>query len=140
MLKTPTWFDLPKACLGAVISAAIVAWINIEHGYLLASTAALKQAFFAFFAVGLTLQLCQWLALRPVAPVLAALMAVLIPLLITAATLYSLHSLRGTPEPFYSSMTGTLLGLCGFIMVTWRSLAAPAPAPAVEDHAPTAAQ
>jgi hypothetical protein len=137
--KSPAWFDLPKACLGALVSATIVAWINVEHGYLPASTAALKQAFFAFFAVGLILRLCQWLASRPVAPALAVLMALLIPLLITTSALYGLHSFKGTPEPFYSTLTGALLGLSGFVLVTWRTLSAGGASPLPADRAPKAA-
>lgn len=124
MMKSPDWFDFPMACLGALVSGAIVAWINLEHGHLPALTASLKQALYAFFATGLILQFCRWLALRPVVPILAVTMAVAIPLLITVSLLLVVHSLKGTPEPFYSVIPGTLLSLTGLLLVTWRTASA----------------
>jgi hypothetical protein len=128
MPKSPAWFDLPMACLGAVVSGVIVAWINSEHGFLPALTAATKQAFYAFFATGLILQFYRWLALRPVAPLLAISMAVLIPLFLTMGLLYGMHSMKGTPEPLYSTIPGTLLSLMGLLLITWRTVRANTPA------------
>lgn len=120
-MKIPPWFDLPMACLGAVVSGVLVAWVNIDHGALAALTAATKQAFYAFFATGLILRFAQWLALRPVARWLALGVAVLLPLLLTMVLLYAVHSLKGTAEPFYSTLPGTGLSLLGLLLVTWRT-------------------
>jgi hypothetical protein len=123
------------ACLGAVVSASIVAWINIDHGYALALTAALKQAFYAFFATGLILQFCRWLAARPVLPLVAASTAVVIPLLITMSLLFVVHSLKGTPEPFYSIIPGTVLSLIGLTLITYKTVSAAASTTAPTDPA-----
>jgi hypothetical protein len=124
MIRYPSWFDFPMACLGALVSGAIVAWVNSEHGFLPALTAALKQALYAFFATGLILQFSRWLATRPVQRFLALAMAVVIPLLITISLLLVVHSLKGTPEPFYSVIPGTILSLMGLLLVTWQSVRA----------------
>jgi hypothetical protein len=130
MLKSPPWFDLPMACLGALVSGSLVGWINIDYGFLPALTAALKQAAYAFVATGLIIQLCRWLNRRPVSRVLATGMAIILPLLLTMGLLYLLHSLKGTPEPLPSIIPGTVLTLIGLILVSWRTATAgPATSP-----------
>lgn len=127
MLKSPSWFDFPMACLGALVSGVLVAWINIEHGYTAALTASLKQALYAFVATGLILQFCRWLASRPIVPFVAMTMAVVLPLLITMSLLYGVHSLKGTAEPLYSIIPGTVLSLLGLLLVSWRTVHAADP-------------
>jgi len=124
MLRSPPWFDLPMACLGAVVSASLVGWINSDYGFLPALTAALKQAAYAFVATGLIIQLCRWLNRRPVSRVLAIGMAIMLPLLLTMVLLYLLHSLKGTPEPLPSIIPGTVLTLIGLVLVSWRTATA----------------
>ncbi len=121
MLRSPPWFDLPMACLGALVSGSLVGWINIDYGFLPALTAALKQAAYAFVATGLIIQLCRWLNRRPVSRVLATGMAIILPLLLTMVLLYLLHSLKGTPEPLPSIIPGTVLTLIGLVLVSWRT-------------------
>lgn len=121
MLKSSPWFDLPMACLGAVVSGSLVGWINIDHGLLPALIAALKQASYAFVATGLIVQLCRWLNRRPVPRVQAVGMAITLPLLLTMTMLYLLHSLKGTPEPVTSIIPGTVLTLIGLVLVSWQS-------------------
>jgi len=125
MLRSLPWFDLPMACLGAVVSGVLVGWINFEHGFLPAMTAALKQASYAFIATGLIIQLCRWLNRRPVARILAIGMAICLPLLITMVLLYLLHSMKGTAEPLYSIIPGSVLTLIGLVLVSWRSAIKP---------------
>jgi hypothetical protein len=127
MLRSLPWFDLPMACLGALVSGSLVGWINFEHGILPALTAALKQAGYAFVATGLIIQFCRWLNRRQVSRLLAIGMAIILPLLLTMALLYVLHSLKGTPEPLPSIIPGTVLTLIGLLLVSWRTwTAAPA--------------
>jgi hypothetical protein len=121
MFRSLAWFDLPMACLGAVVSGSWVGWINIDHGFAAALTAGLKQAAYAFVATGLIIQLCKWLNRRPVSRVLATGMAILLPLLLTMALLYLVHSLKGTPEPLPSIVPGTVLTLIGLVLVSWRT-------------------
>ena len=125
MLRSLPWFDLPMACLGAVVSGFLVGWINFDYGFLPAITAALKQASYAFIATGLIIQLCRWLNRRPVSRVLAIGMAMSLPLLLTMVLLYLLHSLKGTPDPLFSIIPGTVLTLIGLVLVSWRSATEP---------------
>ena len=127
------------ACLGALVSGVMVAAVNIDHGGIAALTAALKQALYAFFATGLILRFSQWLALLPIARLLALSMAVMIPLLITMALLYAVHSLKGTPEPLYSIIPGTGLSLLGLLLITWRTVHAASVPPAGPGPAPESA-
>ena len=136
MMKVPPWFDLPMACLGALVSAVLVATINIDHGGLAAFTAALKQAFYAFFATGLILRFSQRLALRPVVRWFALTSAVVLPLLITFILLLVVHSLKGTAEPLYSTVPGTGLSLLGLLLVTWRTARATSGSGGRADPAP----
>ena len=121
-LTSPPWFDLPMACLGAVVSGAFVAWINFDYGLVPAATATLKQCLYAFVATGLILQFSRWLALRPVPRPMAAAVAIGVPLTVTASLLYAVHSMKGTPEPLLSTIPGSLLSLMGLVLVTWRTL------------------
>jgi hypothetical protein len=121
-MKTPSWFDLPMAVLGALVSGGIVAVINFDYGYLPALTASLKQALYAFVATGLIAEFCRWLALRPIQPVLAAVLAVVIPLAITMTLLFVVHSMKGTPRPVISTIPGAVLSLIGLLLITWQTL------------------
>ena len=31
-MRSPPWFDLPMACLAALVSGTLVAWVNSEYG------------------------------------------------------------------------------------------------------------
>lgn len=108
------------ACLGAFVSGTLVGWINLDHGGLLAVTAALKQAAYAFVATGFIVQLCRWLHRRPLPPGMARMLALTLPLLLTMLLLYLLHSLKGTPEPLASIVPGSVLTLLGLILVSWQ--------------------
>ena len=140
MINVPSWFDLPMACLGALVSAVLVAAVNIDHGILAALTAALKQAIYAFLATGLILRFSQRLALRPVARWFALTSAVVLPLLITFILLLAVHSLKGTAEPLYSTVPGTGLSLLGLLLVTWRSARTPSGSGGYPDPAPKPVQ
>lgn len=119
-MKSPGWFDLHMACLGALVSGTLVGWINSDHGAMPALTAAVKQGSYAFVATGLIMQWCRWLHRRPVHRVLAIGLALTLPLLATISLLYLLHSLKGTPEPLLSVIPGSSLTLLGLILVSWQ--------------------
>lgn len=119
-MKSPAWFHLPTACIGAIVAGTWVGWINVSHGLVPALSAGGKQAAYTFAATGLIVRLCQWLAQRPIAPVLAMAMALVLPLLITVLMLYILHSMKGTAEPLQSIVPGTVLTLVGLLIICWR--------------------
>jgi len=112
------WFDLKSAIFGAIIMGVIVGLINSGHGLLPALTAAAKQAGYTFFVAGLIMQHCRWLAARKLAPAQAIALATLLPTIITVALVYTLHSFKGTPEPFWSTVPVAILGLVSFFLMS----------------------
>lgn len=122
-MKSPVaWFDLSAACLGAVIMGTLVGLVNSGHGWLPAGIAALKQGTYTFFVAGLVVQLCKWLASRPLAPALAMAIGVLVPTVLTVAMVYTLHSAKGTPEPIYSTVPVVVMSLISFFYFSYRTV------------------
>ena len=121
-------FDLKTAILGALLMATLVGLVNSGYGMAPALTAAAKQAAYTFFVAGFIMQWCRWLALRNLAPVHAVTLATLLPTLITVVLVYNLHSFKGTPEPFWSTVPVVVLCLVSFFLVS-RQLAGAPPTP-----------
>ena len=122
MKTSPPWFDLPIACLGALVMGGLVGWVNAEHGLEAAGTAALKQGVYTFFVAGLVVQLCRWLAARDVPLAMAISLAVTVPTMLTVMLVYTLHSAKGTPEPLNSTVPVVVMSLISFSFFTWRTL------------------
>jgi hypothetical protein len=119
------WFDLKSAILGALVMATAVGLVNSGYGMAPALTAAAKQAAYTFFVAGFILQWCRWLALRNLAPVYAVILATLLPTLITVLMVYTLHSYKGTPEPFWSTVPVVVLCLVSFFLVSRQLVSVP---------------
>lgn len=96
-------------------------FINVSHGPLLATTAALKQSVYTFFMGGLILQFCAYLARRPWPGGLAFVAAVVLPSVITIGATFGLHNLRGTPLPLPSTLPVAILSPPSFIAWAWRA-------------------
>jgi hypothetical protein len=97
--------DFGMAWKGALFLGLVVFGVNaVEHGALAALPAALKQATYTYFVAGFITRLAENLAvkLEPAAFALAA--AVLVPSSIALSLTFALHSMRGTPEPLYSTL------------------------------------
>lgn len=90
--------------------AALVFWINANHGYGPASIAAAKQAAYTFLMAGTNLKLAENLAIRIKPLFWSYLLAILTPSIITGLATYLVHSLKGTPEPFASTVPTLILG------------------------------
>lgn len=116
------YFDLPNACLGALVMGGLVGYINGEHGLGPASIAGLKQGAYTFFVAGFVVQFCKWLAARPIAPVAAVMLGVLVPTFMTATMVYTVHSLRGTPEPVNSTILVVVMSLISFFYFSLRTV------------------
>lgn len=122
-MKTPVpWFDLPTACFGALVMGSLVGWVNAGHGLQPALTAAFKQGVYTFFVAGLVVQWCRWLAARRVPVAAAVSMAVMLPTIVTVVLVFTLHSVKGTPEPVDSTIPVVLMSLISFSFFSWRTL------------------
>ena len=109
--------NMKMALFGAVIMGTIVFFINIDHGYYAASIAALKQAAYTFFLGGALLRILEALAMAIKNPILALFTAVIITTLITVSLVFYVHTLRGTPKPFESTLPTIYLAPFGFFIV-----------------------
>jgi len=107
--------DVRAGLVGATLMATLVAWINLEHGALGASTAAAKQWVYTFFMGAWIVQLCAWIARRAGAAALVVGLAVLLPTLVTIGATFAVHSARGTPRPVASTLPVALISPPSFL-------------------------
>ena len=114
-------FDVRSGLWAALIISSLVWLVNIEHGVLGATTAALKQAFYTFAFGGLSRQLCTRLAQRPGERAAVLAVAIGVPSLITIAAVFVLHNLRGTPEPLLSTLPAGILGPVSYVVWAART-------------------
>ena len=128
-------FDLRSAVLGALLMGGIVWWINSEHGVLLATTAASKQAAYTFLMGGVIMRLATKLAERDGPRWLVVARATVLPTLVTVGATFFVHSLKGTPEPVASTIPVALLSppvFAGWALKACKSSAVGAAARAQE--------
>lgn len=106
--------DFKMGFIGALFMGGIVFYINSDHGPFLATTAALKQAFYTFFVGGLILKILEVIVRGIRNKALAYFCAVVVATLITVGLVYFVHSLKGTPKPFESTIPTIILAPVGF--------------------------
>jgi len=112
--------DVSTAWKAALFLGLVVYAINFSHGALTALPAALKQATYTFFVAGFILRLCENLVIQKSLGQLAFPLAVVIPSSIAIGLTYLLHSLKGTPEPFYSTLPTILMAFPSFSVWAWK--------------------
>jgi len=115
------YVDVSTAWKAALFLGIVVYAINFSHGALAALPAALKQAAYTFFVAGFILRLCEILANHTEPGIFALPLAVLIPSTIAIGLTYLMHSLKGTPEPFYSTVPTILMAFPSFYVWAIRS-------------------
>lgn len=115
-------FDIKAAILGGILLGAIVAWVNSGHGIEAAISSGLSQGLYSFIVAGLSAQLCRNLTHSSINKIAAIIKAVLIPTILTVTLVYIMHSYRGTPEPFYSSIPVAILSLISFSIIALHAL------------------
>ena len=113
--------DYTGAIIGATLLGSIVFWINHDHGNGLALSAALKQATYTFFVAGFIVKNNERLALKWQTPLWGLLAAATLSSCIAITLTFLVHSLKGTPEPFHSTLPTMLLAPPGFIALAWRA-------------------
>jgi len=96
---------------------SVVYYINVDHGAFPASIAASKQALYTFFIGGLILKILELIVTRIPNKVLAYICSVLAATIITVGLVYIVHSMKGTPKPFESTIPTILLAPPGYIYV-----------------------
>lgn len=116
------YVDVSTAWKAALFLGVVVYAINFSHGALAALPAALKQAIYTFLASGFIVRLCENL-IKQVRPMVVAWpLAILLPSAVAVGLTFLMHSLKGTPEPFYSTLPTILITPPAFAVWAWRSL------------------
>ena len=118
------YVDISTAWKAALFLGLVVYAVNFSHGALAALPAALKQGTYTFFVSGFIVRLCENLITQVRHRALAWFLAILLPSSIAIGLTYLLHSLKGTPEPFYSTLPTILITPPAFAVWAWRSLKA----------------
>ena len=109
------YFDPKMGLAGALVMGTIVFFINWDHGIVPGLTAALKQATYTFFAGGIMMRITENIAAYFRNDFVSIFLAVLTPTLIAVTLTYTLHSLKGTPEPINSTIPTLLMAPWGFL-------------------------
>jgi len=109
------YFDLKMGFAGAIVLGTIVFIINFDHGIWPALTASSKQAAYTLLAGGIMMRLTENIASSFSKDWPAILLATLIPSLIAVTLTYGVHSLKGTPEPFNSTVPTIIMAPFGFL-------------------------
>jgi hypothetical protein len=113
--------DYRMGALGALFLGAIVWWINADHGPLGATTAALKQGAYTFLFGGFVVKTCTSLSVGIRERRLALSAGLLVPTTLAVGFTYLVHSLRGTPEPFASTVPTLVLAPPSFMAIGYRA-------------------
>ena len=94
----------PLGILGGIVMGGIVYYINSDYGFYSSSVAAIKQASYTALIGGSMMKLCENVAISFQNKNFAKATSVVIPSIITVGLTYLVHSLKGTPEPFNSTI------------------------------------
>lgn len=114
------YVDLRMSWVATLMMGTAVWLVNMDHGAGPASIAAAKQMAYTAVASGFLLRLCQRLAAGIESTVLALLAAVSAPSALAIVLTFGVHSMRGTPEPFASTVPTMLLVPPGFLVWALR--------------------
>jgi hypothetical protein len=112
--RLDAWIDVRSGLAGGLLMGGAVFFINLSHGALGATTAALKQFAYTFLMGSLIMRLCTALALRKGPDAVMIPAAILIPSVVTIGATFFVHSLRGTPEPLLSTLPVAIASPAGF--------------------------
>ena len=104
------FFNLNIGIGGAVFMSVLVYFTNSDYGFLPASIAAAKQAVYTFLMAGTNLKIAENLVIKIKKPGWGIFIGTLVPSVLTIGATYLVHSLKGTPEPFASTVPTILLG------------------------------
>lgn len=123
----PAWLsrhiNYRMAFAGAGVLGTVVFAINLAHGIPLALIAAGKQALYTFLVAGFITRNNERLARRGNHGLLALVVAVTVSSLLAIGLTFCVHSLKGTPEPWLSTLPTVLMAPPGFLLLAWRARA-----------------
>jgi len=109
--------DIKLALLGALAMGCIIFYINIDAGWAMASVAALKQFSYSLFLGAIIIKILEIIVCAIKHTVISILISVSITAILTICLVYFVHSLRGTPKPFESTLPTICLAPFGLFFV-----------------------
>lgn len=109
------FFDPKMGLAGALILGIIVFFINFDHGLRPALTASSKQAAYTLLAGGFLTRLAENIASSLKKNWMALFAATFVPSVIAVILTYGVHSIKGTPEPFNSTVPTIVMAPFGFL-------------------------
>ncbi len=118
--KALNFFNYKLSLIGATVMGLIVYYINALHGFMPATIAAAKQFAYTFFVGGIILRFLDFFLKKLAHNFQGVLIAVLLNSSITILLIYTVHSMKGTPEPFYSTLPTIILAPFGFFGVAFQ--------------------
>ena len=100
------YIDYRMGMYGAIVMATIVFIINFygTGNTLGATTAALKQGTYTFFFGGVIMRMSERIATEVSKRLVALILACVVPSLVSLTLTFGVHSLKGTPKPFESTI------------------------------------
>lgn len=113
------YINFYAATFGASFLASVVFYINHDYGAGPAAIAAAKQFVYTFFFGGLFARLCEVLSLKIDQGVFAIVNATLVCTFLAGVATFVVHSLKGTPEPWLSTLPTLITSPPAFIALGW---------------------
>lgn len=102
-------FDAKMGGIGFIFMGSAVFLINFKYGINVALIAALKQGLYTFFVGGITIRLCENISTYYKNKVFSVSVSIAVSSILAIASTYFVHSLKGTPAPFESTIP-TIIG------------------------------
>lgn len=106
--------------IGAFIMGGIVWFINMGFGWWPATTAALKQFAYTFLLGGILIRILDTIATKINNRYAAITVAALSVSAFTIILVYLVHSMKGTPRPFESTLPTIIMAPPGFLALAIR--------------------
>ena len=119
IIRVSRFIDIKMGFLGAVFMSIIVFWVNLDHGAFAALIACLTQLCYTLFFGGLFLKMAENIAVAQSSRFESVLFGALIPMSITALLTFWLHTMKGTPEPLYSTVPTMFFAAISFGIWSW---------------------
>lgn len=114
------FINIKMGFAGAIVMGLIVWFINMGYGWWPATTAALKQAAYTFLFGGILIKILDTITLKIKNRYLAVAIATLVVSVVTICLVYGVHSLKGTPRPFESTLPTIIMAPPGFLALAIR--------------------
>ena len=117
--KVNEFIDIKMGLLGAIFMGSVVFWINFDHGWDEALIASLKQFSYTLFFGGLFLKMAENIATSRNSRAWGIFIGGFTSMIATAALTFTVHSIKGTPEPFNSTIPTVVFGWMSFTSWCW---------------------